>query len=34
MDEDVCLCIAYESSNELKVWKALNIQNETLEVVP
>jgi hypothetical protein len=32
--EDVCLCIAYESSDELKVWKALNIQNETLDIVP
>jgi uncharacterized protein (DUF1015 family) len=32
--EDVCLCIAYESSDELKVWKALNIQNETLDVIP
>lgn len=31
--EDVCLCIAYESSDQLNVWKALNIQNETLDVV-
>jgi hypothetical protein len=31
--EDICLCIAYESSDELKVWKALNIHNETLDVV-
>jgi hypothetical protein len=23
--EDVCVCIAYESSDELKVWKSLNI---------
>jgi hypothetical protein len=32
--EDICLCIAYESSDELKMWKALNIQNEILGVVP
>jgi uncharacterized protein (DUF1015 family) len=32
--EDVCICIAYESSVELKMWKALNIQNEILDVVP
>jgi len=32
--EDVCLCITYEDSDELGVWKALNLQNETLDVVP
>src|SRR5215470_9259429 len=32
--EDVCLCITYEGSDELGVWKALNLQNETLDVVP
>jgi hypothetical protein len=31
--EDVCLCIAYESSDELEMWKALNLQNEMLDVV-
>jgi hypothetical protein len=32
--EDVCLCIACEGSDELDVWNGLNIQNETLDVVP
>ena len=32
--EDVCLCISYEDSDELGVWKTLNVQNETLDVVP
>jgi hypothetical protein len=32
--EDVCLCISYEDTDELGVWKNLNIQNETLDVVP
>jgi uncharacterized protein (DUF1015 family) len=32
--EDICLCIAYESSDELKMWKVLNIQNEILDVIP
>ena len=32
--EDVCLCISYEDSDELGMWKALNVQNETLDVVP
>ena len=31
--EDVCLCIAYEGSDELGVWNALNVQNEMLDVV-
>jgi hypothetical protein len=31
--DDVCLCIAYEDSDELGLWKALNLQNETLDVV-
>ena len=31
--EDVCLCIAYEDSDELAIWSGLNIQNETLDVV-
>jgi hypothetical protein len=30
--EDVCLCLAYEDSAELDLWKALNIQSETLDV--
>jgi hypothetical protein len=32
--EDVCLCITYEDPDELAVWNDLNIQNETLDVVP
>jgi hypothetical protein len=32
--EDVCLCISYEDSDELGVWKGLNVENETLDVVP
>jgi hypothetical protein len=32
--EDVCLCISYEDSDELGVWNTLNVQNETLDVVP
>ena len=32
--EDVCLCISYEDSDELGVWNALNVRNETLDVVP
>lgn len=32
--EDVCLCISYEDSDELELWEALNIKNETLDVVP
>jgi len=32
--EDVCLCIACEGSGELDVWNGLNIQDETLDVVP
>ena len=33
-EEDVCLCISYEDSDELGVWNALNVRNETLDVVP
>lgn len=29
-----CLCISYEVSDELELWEALNIKNETLDVVP
>jgi hypothetical protein len=32
--EDVCLCIAYESSDELEIWNCLNLKTETVEVVP
>jgi hypothetical protein len=32
--EDVCLCIAYEDSDELGLWNALNVQNETVDVLP
>jgi len=32
--EDICLCISYEDSDELGVWNALNVRNETLDVVP
>jgi len=32
--EDVCLCITYEDSDELRVWNALNVQDEVLDVVP
>lgn len=32
--EYVCLCISYEDSDELELWEALNIKNETLDVVP
>jgi uncharacterized protein (DUF1015 family) len=32
--EDVCLCISYEDSDEPGVWNTLNVQNETLDVVP
>jgi hypothetical protein len=32
--EDVCLCVTYEDPDELGVWNALNVQNETLDVVP
>jgi hypothetical protein len=32
--EDVCLCITYEDPDELAAWNDLNIQNETLDVVP
>jgi hypothetical protein len=32
--EDICLCITYENSDELAVWNALDIKNETLDVAP
>ncbi len=32
--EDVCLCITYGDSDELSMWNALNVQNETLDVAP
>lgn len=32
--EDVCLCISYEDSDELGAWEALNIKNETLDLLP
>jgi len=32
--EDICLCISYEDSDELGVWNTLNVQNETLDIVP
>ncbi|MGJ4910695.1 hypothetical protein [Bradyrhizobium sp. HKCCYLS2033] len=32
--EDVCLCIAYADSDELGLWKSLDLRNETVEVQP
>ncbi|WP_316171321.1 hypothetical protein [Bradyrhizobium sp. SZCCHNRI1058] len=32
--DDVCLCIAYEDSDEPEIWKGLDLKNEIVKGVP